>query len=195
MLRATTFVVACAFLLIACTTQPVAPVAVETEKQFASVQVSSTVSGQFDEALAALQQNDYDRAVKLLNEVIAVEKRLAAPFVNLGMAYARKGDDAHAEEYLRKAVEIDLGHPVANNELGMLYRKLGRFDDAHHAYSNALAQQADYLPAIRNLGILCELYLRDLDCAMQQYERLLEFVPDDKTINLWIADIRRRSGR
>ncbi|MDQ1363043.1 MAG: hypothetical protein QG652_903, partial [Pseudomonadota bacterium] len=44
-------------------------------------------------------------------------------------------------------------------------------------------------------GILCEIYLRDVDCALQQYERYLEYVPDDKTVTIWIADIKRRAGQ
>lgn len=157
--------------------------------------VDSSVQEQFDQALASLKSGDYDTAISLLNNVVTVEQRFAAPYVNLGMAYARKNDPKHAEEFLRKAVDIDLGHAVANNELGLLYRKLGRFDDARHAYDNALTQHPEYLPARKNLGILCEIYLRDLDCALQQYERFLEYVPDDKTVTIWVADIKRRGSQ
>ena len=99
-----------------------------------------------------------------------------------------------AEENLRKALDIDLGHPVANNELGLIYRKAGRFDDARKAYENALVVHPEYLPARKNLGILCEIYLRDLKCALDQYEQYQGYVPDDKTVNIWIADLKRRMG-
>lgn len=184
--------------LFSCATTPDKPVADSQpvrERVAPALQVDSSVQAQFDQSLALLKSGDYDAAINLLNNVVSVEQRLAAPYVNLGMAYARKNDHVHAEEYLRKAVDIDLGHPVANNELGMLYRKLGRFDDARHAYENALAPHPEYLPARRNLGILCEIYLRDVDCALQQYERYLEYVPDDKTVTIWIADIKRRAGQ
>jgi Flp pilus assembly protein TadD len=180
-------------LLVACGGQPVKePIPVESAS---AIQVDVALEKKFDQAVIALNAGNYDTAINLLTELIKSEPRLVAPYVNLGMAYARKGDNKHAEEYLRKAVDIDLGHPVANNELGMLYRKLGRFDDARHAYTNALAKNPEYLPAIRNLGILCDIYLRDMECALQQYERYLEYVPDDKTVSIWVADIKRRAGQ
>lgn len=165
------------------------------DKNVSNVVVDASVQEMFDKALIALNASEYDTAISLLKEVIVSEQRLVAPYVNLGMAYQRKGDNTLAEEFLRKAVQIDLGHPVANNELGMLYRKLGRFDDARHAYNNALSQHPEYLPAIKNLGILCDIYLHDMDCALKQYERFIEYVPDDKTVAIWIADIKRKAGR
>ncbi|MGB5519272.1 MAG: tetratricopeptide repeat protein, partial [Gammaproteobacteria bacterium] len=104
-----------------------------------------------------------------------------------------KGDDKLAEKYLLKALEIDQAQPVANNELGIIYRKQGRFSDARDVYNNALAENPDYLPVIRNLGILCDLYLRDVQCALEQFEKYQQQVPDDKTIEIWIADLKTRS--
>ena len=108
------------------------------------------------------------------------------------MAYREKGDAKLAEENLLKALAIDQAEPVANNELGILYRKQGRFEDARKAYSNALAEHPDYLPVIKNLGILCDIYMRDPECALEQFEKYQRQVPDDKTIEIWIADLKRR---
>lgn len=181
------------FLLASCGSQPANQAG--ATQPVGDLRVDSSVEEKFDKAIVALNAGEYDPAINLLTEVIASEQRIAAPYVNLGMAYARKGDTKRAEEYLRKAVDIDLSHPMANNELGMLYRKLGRFDDARHAYDNALAAHPEYLPAIKNLGILCDIYLRDPNCALRQYEHFLEYVPDDKTVSIWVADIKRRAGQ
>lgn len=180
-------------LLSACGSQPVSQSGSGMPGQVLSVDAS--VQDNFDDAITALNAGDYDLAIGLLNKVITSEQRSAAPYVNLGMAFARKGDTSHAEEYLNKALGIDPVHPMANNELGMLYRKLGRFDNARQAYEKALATHPDYLPAIKNLGILCDIYLRDTSCALRQYEQYLEYVPDDKTVTIWIADIKRRAGQ
>jgi len=48
---------------------------------------------------------------------------------------------------------------------------------------------------IKNLGILCEIYMRDLPCALEQYEHYLELIPDDKTMNIWVSDVSRRAGK
>jgi len=156
------------------------------------VTVASDVQRSFDQALQLLQAEQYEAAIDVLNKVIEQEQRLTAPYINLAMAYRHKGDDKMAEQNLLKALEIDQAQPVANNELGIIYRKQGRFDDAKNVYTNALSENPDYLPVIRNLGILCDLYLRDVQCALEQFEKYQQQVPDDKTIEIWIADLKTR---
>lgn len=160
-----------------------------------NIDIDSDIEDSFNQAVKHLKAQEYDQAIALLTDIIQMEKRAAAPYVNLGMAYDLKGDVKQAEEYLQQAVSIDLAHPVANNQLGLLYRKQGRFDDARKAYTNALSQYPDYLPVRKNLGILCELYLRDFPCAMEQYEYYQKLRPDDKSVNNWVVDLSRRMGR
>lgn len=156
------------------------------------VSVSSDVQATFDQALKLLQEEQYDTAITLLSSVIEREKRLTAPYINLAMAYRKKGDDKQAEESLLKALAIDNTQPVANNELGIIYRKQGRFTDAKKVYITALSEYPDYLPVIKNLGILCDIYMRDPQCALEQFEKYQQQVPDDKTIKIWIADLKAR---
>lgn len=156
------------------------------------VAVSGDVQRTFDQALQLLEQEQYDTAIALLQNVIEQEQRLTAPYINLAMAYRNKGDDKLAEENLLKALAIDHTQPVANNELGIIYRKQGRFTDAKQVYTNALSEYPDYLPVIKNLGILCDLYMRDPQCALEQFEKYQRQVPDDKTIKVWIADLKTR---
>jgi Tfp pilus assembly protein PilF len=156
------------------------------------VEVSSEVQGIFDQALQLLQQEKYDTAITLLNSVIEQEKRLTAPYINLAMAYRHTGNEKLAEENLLKALAIDQAQPVANNELGILYRKQGRFDDAKKVYANALSEYPDYLPVIKNLGILCDVYMRDPQCALEQFEKYQQYAPEDKTVKIWIADLKTR---
>jgi tetratricopeptide (TPR) repeat protein len=86
-------------------------------------------------------------------------------------------------------------HPVACNQYGLLFRKSGRFDDARKIYEQGLAQFPDYSPLHRNLGILCDLYLNELETALQQYEIYSQAVPEDDQVKLWIADLRARLGK
>jgi Tfp pilus assembly protein PilF len=178
-------------LLSACAIQPSQKTGATKQE---NIEVDSEVQRLFDQAVDLLKQEQYDNAIALLSTVVEREQRLTAPYVDLAMAYRAKGDDSKAEENLMKALDIDLADPVANNELGLLYRKLGRFDDAKKAYTNALTEHPDYLPVIRNLGILCDLYLRDLECALEQYEQYQQQMPDDKTVQIWIADLKARMG-
>ncbi|WP_308366188.1 MULTISPECIES: tetratricopeptide repeat protein [unclassified Microbulbifer] len=161
---------------------------------YSSVRVSGSVSRDFERSLEYLQEEKYAAAIELLQAVIEREQRLPAPYINLGIAYYKSGDEKHAEEAFLKALELDPQHPVATNELAVLYRKQGRFAEAKKAYTNALAENPDYLPLIKNLGILCDLYLQDLQCAMAQFQQYLQHEPDDKDVSIWMADIKRRAG-
>ena len=158
------------------------------------VRVDSDVQSDFDNAIVLMQQQQFAQAAAVLKSVVEREQRVPAPFVNLAIAQRKLDDDKAAEENLIKALKIDLHHPVANNELGLLYRKAGKFKAARTAYENAIKENPDYLPAKRNLGVLCDLYMHDFECALRQFEDYLEYRPDDKTVQIWVADVRQRLG-
>jgi Tfp pilus assembly protein PilF len=155
--------------------------------------VDDNVKLMFTRALTHLEQQEYDEGIALLETLTANEQRLPAPYVNLGIAYSRTGKIKMAEHNFSKALRLDIGHAVANNELGLLYRKAGRFNAARTVYQNALIKNPDYLPVRKNLGILCELYLHDLECALEQYQAYLEYAPDEETIARWTAELKQRT--
>lgn len=165
------------------------------KKSSTYVDVDPSVENDFRSAIALMQNENYDQAVVVLTSVIEREKRLPAPYVNIAIAYNNLGNTKAAEENLINALKIDIGHPVANNELGLLYRKSGKFNAARTAYQNAIKDNPEYLPAIRNLGVLCDLYLHDFQCALEQFEDYLELKPDDKSVEIWVADVKSRLGK
>ncbi len=163
------------------------------KKQTSSyIDIDSDIELDFKKAISLMQQDNNEQAITILKTVIEREQRLPAPFVNIAIAYNKLGELKAAEENLIKALKIDIGHAVANNELGLLYRKQGRFNAARTAYQNAINKHPDYLPAKRNLGILCDLYIHDFECAMEQFEDYLDLKPGDKTVTIWVADVKRR---
>ena len=99
-----------------------------------------------------------------------------------------------AEASLLRALESNPRHPVALNELGIVYRRLGRFEEARASYEQALAVHADFHFARKNLGIVCDLFLRDTGCALENYRAYRDAVPQDADVEIWIADLERRSG-
>ena len=158
------------------------------------VEIDADVQADFNKAVEMLRKEQYQQAITVLESVIEREQRLPSPYVNVAMAYNKVGDTTKAEENFISALKIDIGHPTANNELGLLYRKAGKFNAARTAYQNAIKEHSDYLPAKRNLGVLCDLYLHDYKCALEQYEDYLELQPDDKTVVIWVSDVKQRIG-
>lgn len=159
------------------------------------VRAGSEARADFAQAVVLLEQEQLDAAIARLAEVTAAAPQATLAHIDLGMAYSRLGDLEHAEASLLRALELNPRHPVAHNELGIVYRKSGRFAEARQSYETALALYPAFHFAHRNLGILCELYLADVDCALEHYERYVQAAPGDETAAMWIADLRERTGR
>jgi len=157
--------------------------------------VSPEDRSDYDSAVRMLQEELYQPAIALLIKLTERAPALAAPHVDLGIAYARTNDLDHAEESLLKALELSPQHPAALTELGLVQRRKGQFANSRASYETALAQFPDFHYAHRNLGILCDLYLGDTACALEHYEAYSRIVPDDAEVTKWIADLRRRGNR
>ncbi len=164
----------------------------EATKDVSTIQVDKLVEKDFDAAVLLMQSGNYELAVTILKSVVKREARLPAPYTNLAISYNELNKKQLAEDNFIQALKLDIGHAEANNGLGMLYRKAGKFKAAKTAYENAIDANPSYLPAKKNLGILCDLYLHDFDCAYEQFSAYLEARPNDKKMAIWIADVKRR---
>jgi len=149
----------------------------------------------FERAVAMLNDQDYGQAIDILEKVIEKSPGVTAPYIDIAIAYQHIGKPDKAEEHLKTALQLVPDHPLASNEYGLLCRQTGRFDEARRIYEKAIASFPDYYPVHRNLGILCDLYLNDLECALENYEIYSEAKPEDKQVKLWISDLRARLGR
>ena len=56
----------------------------------------------------------------------------------------------------------------------------------------AVTVSPDYALAHYNLGVLNELYLQRLETALQHFETYQSLVGEDKQVEKWISDLRRR---
>lgn len=155
-------------------------------------EISPEIREEFNEANLLLKEEKFPQAIRLLKGVTGKTSKFSAPFINLGIAYARTGDMKKAEESLKKALQINSRHPVASNELGLVYRQTGRYQEARELYESLLTMYPDFLPAHKNLGVLCDIYIQDLQCALKQYQEYLKGIPDDNKVKIWVADVKSR---
>jgi Flp pilus assembly protein TadD len=157
--------------------------------------INSAVRADYEEALRLLGQGNNAEGIALLAKAAEEAPQLSAPRIDLGIAYQQAGDLGAAEEQLQKALAINPEHPVVHNELGIVYRKSGRFAEARRSYEAALAIYPSFHFARRNLAILCDLYLADMECALEQYLAYVETAPEDEEVAMWLADIRNRMNQ
>ena len=161
----------------------------------APVRANGAARADFASALRSLEQKQYQSAIDELTRVTEAAPDATAAHIDLAIAYRETNDLAHAEESLKKALALNPRHPVALNELGIVYRRTGRFAEARKSYEQALALYPGFHFARRNLGILCDLYLSDAGCALEQYQLYLQAVPGDANVAMWVSDLRARAGK
>ena len=147
----------------------------------------------FDQASVMIKEAKYDKAIELLEKVIVQSPEMTAPHINIAIAYRQVNKPEQAEQHLKKALESFPGHPVASNEYGLLLRKAGRFAESRQIYEKSLAVFPEYYPIHRNLGVLCDLYLKDSACAATHYEIYGKAMPKDQQVRVWLADLQARA--
>ena len=147
----------------------------------------------FDEANHALKSGRLDEAERGYRSIIESNPELGGPHANLGVIYRNANKFTEALAEFNQAVRLSPKQPVYLNQLGITSRQMGQFDKARDAYEQALALDANYTPAILNLGIVYDMYLGESQRALELFVRYLALMPDgDATVSKWIAELKNR---
>ena len=170
------------------TTEAIEPVAGEAMLR----EVPPEALTQFEQATAVMAAGDFVDAELRFKEFVLLYPDYPGAWTNLAIIHLANGNDDAAREALDTALQLDPNYPVALNQLGMLLRRNGNFLEAEAAYMKAVTVSPDYALAHYNLGVLNELYLQRLDAALQHFEAYQSLVGEDKQVERWISDLRRR---
>ncbi len=146
----------------------------------------------YEQAAASMAGGDFVDAELRFKEFLLQYPQFPGAHVNLAIIHASNENNEAARAALDAALALDPNHPAALNQMGMLLRRNGNFLEAEAAYLKAVTVSPDYALAHYNLGVLNELYLQRLDVALQHFEAYQTLVGEDKQVEKWIADLRRR---
>ena len=146
----------------------------------------------YEQAAASMAGGDFVYAELRFKEFLLQYPGYPGPHVNLAIIHANNENNAAAMSALDAALALNPNHPAALNQMGMLLRRNGKLLEAEAAYLKAVTVSPDYALAHYNLGVLNELYLQRLDVALQHFETYQKLVGEDKQVEKWIADLRRR---
>ncbi|MGZ5858964.1 MAG: tetratricopeptide repeat protein, partial [Burkholderiaceae bacterium] len=146
--------------------------------------VNPVAQRMFDEANRALKAGRINDAEHDYRSIIESNPELGGPHANLGVIYRNANKFTEALVEFNQAVRLSPKQPVYLNQLGVTYRQMGQFDKARDAYEQAIALDANYAPAILNLGIVCDMYLGESQRALELFVRYLALTPNgDATVS------------
>jgi Flp pilus assembly protein TadD len=146
----------------------------------------------FEQATAVMAAGDFLDAELRFKEFVLQYPDYPGAWVNLAIIHGNNQNDDAARQALDRALALNPDHAVALNQLGLLLRRNGNFLEAEAAYLKAVTVSPDYALAHYNLGVLNELYLQRLEAALQHFEIYQSLVGEDKQVEKWIADLKRR---
>ena len=97
-----------------------------------------------------LEEHNYHQAVENLSEASAHPPFPDTAFY-LGLAYLDEGSESEAEQWLKRAMEVNAADSRAEYELAKLYRKQGRQNESQLAFerSRAIKAQSDKLSQLK----------------------------------------------
>ena len=149
---------------------------------------------QYAQALQLMKSGRNTDAELEFKQLAAGYPQFAGPQLNLGLLYLHDSRVPEAEAAFKTALELKPSSAIAGNELGIALRKLGKFEEAEAAYQHAIAAEPDYAPAHLNLGVLYDLYLAQPQKALDEYERYMAIVGENKQVAGWMIELRKRVG-
>jgi len=160
------------------------------------VSAPASVQRQYRKAVASMEQGDLEKAEAQLQAFVVDHPSYANAYVNLAIVTEERGDIKTAERLLQQAVMIDEANVYALNRLGLIQRRAGDFAAAEQSWLEVTRVEAEYPNAWYNLGVLYELYLRDLQAALDHYQRYQDLTggAPDASVARWITDLERRIG-
>lgn len=151
------------------------------------------VKGKHQYVLSLMTAEDWHGAAEQLELITTGHPDLSGPWVNLGIVRTRLGDSAAAEAAFKHALDANARNVEAYNQLGMLYRRSGRLEDARFIYNEGLKQDPDHADLHWNLAILHDRYLPDPAMALAHYEHYQQLTKsDDARLQRWVVELREK---
>jgi Tfp pilus assembly protein PilF len=157
--------------------------------------VSSDALMRFNNAHAAMENQQWELAEQELNSLIEEYPQFSGPYLDLAMIYRQTQQTARADEYFARAIATNPDNVMAYNQYAIFLREQGSFQQSEAVYLQALDVWPDYPDGHRNLGVLYDLYLGNKEAALIHYERYQQLTADtDPLVSAWILDLQRQLG-
>lgn len=137
----------------------------------------------FLRGLCMKETGDTNSAVIDYKKAIELKSDYEAPFEELGVLYANKGD-ALAIDYLKSTIKINPKNVNAMYTLALFYQDNGLEQQALDLYKQILDIKPDYADAIHNVGWINYEYKEDYSTALDCFTKAIK--ADSLFVQAWV---------
>lgn len=151
----------------------------------------------YENAVKLMKKRRYEKAIPMLQELLATQPNKAGALLNLGIAYGKTKQPELALTTLDQALDADPVNAAdranAYNHIGIIKMAANDFSAAEKAFKKATKEDGRYANAWFNLGVLYDQKMnrpQDAVRAWQQYLATSE--KPDEVVRLWMKEIQLR---
>jgi tetratricopeptide (TPR) repeat protein len=120
---------------------------------------------------------DYQQKITMLERIVAKEPENRNAWVQLGHNYFDADQPVKAIDAYDKALALNGDDPNVLTDQGVMYRRLGAFDQAIANFTKANAINPNHQQSLYNLGIVYLYDLKDPVKALEAWKKFLAVAP------------------
>ena len=136
----------------------------------------------FNSALKNHQENKFEEAKDLYDQILKINPNYAQAHNNLGVIFQNSKEYQKAIKCYEKAIEIIPNYSNAHNNLGIIFKENGDTQKAINYYEKAIEIDSNYLNPYLNLGKLFQ-EAEEYQKAKNYYEKAIEIQPNNLVSN------------
>jgi tetratricopeptide (TPR) repeat protein len=163
-------------------------------KQLAAAAQRAADSGLRTKADGTVEVRDpkkIDEAISLYRQAIEAYREFPAAWLNLGVLYMKQSRNMEAVDAFKIAADLSPADPAPVYNIGVVYEKLDWTRDAQQYYTDALAREPNYQPALQR-SIYVDLILdTPSEKTLERLKRAMMLETDPA----WIAWFEKQKSR
>jgi predicted O-linked N-acetylglucosamine transferase (SPINDLY family) len=144
--------------------------------------------------LIALQLQNYDEAIDLIQQAIRINNTVPNYYNSLGNAFREQNQLTDATANYQRAVALDPQFAEAYNNLGLALKQSGSLTQAADYFQRALTLNPSLATAYRNWGEVLKEQ-QQLPAAINYLQRALSLAPQDAVTHSLLGDIFLEQNR
>lgn len=145
----------------------------------------------YQQGITALSNFDFAKAENIFRDFTKNYPDLSGAYGNLALIQFNQKKNDEALLLIDKAITLNSNNAQAYNLRAQLRLEAGEIHQAKEDYRKAISLKPDYAIAHYNLALLYDIYLQDIERAIQHYEKYLSLTdqPDERTRE-WVNHLK-----